>query len=111
MQEEESKTSGQVFLRWILIFGVVWLMVSLCTGGNNQDNRSYTIHLRESMKVKMTNPNEEVVVIHVEKYQWTNYGAILQIERLGRIIMIPTSNIKFIESWDPNQYIPKGGTP
>jgi hypothetical protein len=99
--QEESKTPGQVLFRWALIFGGVWLILSMFSGGNKQDNRSYTIHLKEPMKVEMTDPSKEVTVIHTETYQWANAGAILQIERLGRVILIPTSSIKFIESWDP----------
>ena len=99
--QEEDPRPRQIFFRWLLIFGTVWLVLFLFGGGNKQDNRSYTIYLKEPMRVEMTDPGKEVAVIHVERYQWVNYGATLQIERLGRIILIPTSSIKFIEAWDP----------
>ena len=48
-------------------------------------------------------PEKETLVLsHEVKYRWENNSQILRIYKLGRDILIPTSNISYIEVWDPN---------
>jgi len=90
--------TGINWLKWGAVSLCIWIMLSLCS--SPQETRPYTVYLKVPMQVDMVDHNKEVTMIHVEKYTW--FGNMLKIERLGRIILIPIGNIKFIESWDPN---------
>ena len=87
--------TGANWLKWGAVFLCIWLMLSLCS--SPQETKPYTVYLTEPMQVDMVAVDQKVTVIHIEKYQWINYGTLLQIEMLGRIILIPTNKIKFIE--------------
>jgi len=96
---DESPSPGMSMTKWIIACLFLWFIVGMCMG-SPPDAGSYTIYLSEPMNVDIVDPTKEVTVLQADKYEWANYGQTLRIEMLGRVVLIPTSKIKFIEIWD-----------
>ena len=96
MENEKVRFS---FVRWIIASIIIMLILRMCINVPSGDTRAYVIYLKE--------PVHDVaeLAVNQDEYRWTNYGATIEVYRFGRTLIIPASNIRYIEAWDQNSII------
>jgi hypothetical protein len=101
MEDEQQPQNQFSWGRWFIIMIAIFFVVRMCVPTTNVDSRTYTVHLKTA--IITVEGVGDAVVVEAGEYRWTNYGATLEIKRWGRVIVVPVSNILYIEAWDPTQ--------